>query len=120
MNTKIKAVAAIACGVVACGLSQSAHANLVTDGGFSDNLGQIGFNTSFAPSSWVASGDDMHSYDFILNGTGNSVGVSGNVAMYGPLPASGNGGNYLGVDPVYTPNGGNQPTGVNSISQTIS
>lgn len=120
MNTKIKAVAAIACGVVACGLSQSAHANLVGDGSFEDNLGQIGFNTSFAPSTWTASGDDQHSYDFILNGTGNSVGVSGNVAMYGPLPASGNGGNYLGIDPVYTPAGGNQPSGVNSISQTIS
>jgi hypothetical protein len=119
MNTKIKAVAAIACGVVACGLSQSAHANLVSDAGFNtDSLGQIGFNTTASP--WVASGDDQHSYDFILNGTGNSVGVSGNVAMYGPLPASGDGGNYLGIDPVYTPHTGNTTSGVNSISQTIS
>jgi len=123
MNTKIKAVAAIACGVVACGLSQSAHANLVADGGFSDSTGQIGFNTSFAASSWVASGDDTHSYDFILNGTTTVQGVngSGQVGMYGPLPASagGTGGNYLAIDPVYTPAGGNQASGINSVSQSI-
>ncbi len=79
MNTKIKTIAALACGVVACGLSQSAHANLVADGGFSDSTGQIGFNTSFAASSWVASsGDANSSYDFIFNGSiADSVGANG-------------------------------------------
>jgi len=118
MNTKIKTIAALACGVVACGLSQSAQAsvNLVGDGSFNDSLGQLGFNTS--SPSWVPSGDANHSYDFILNGTSTSVGVEGGINMYGPLPASPDGGNFLGIDPVYTPA---SSSGVqNSVSQTIS
>jgi len=127
MNTKIK-IAAIACGVV-YGLSQVAQAspNLVVDGGFSDATGQLSYNTSSAGWS-IAGGDASHtggdglsSYDFIFNGTANSTGSGGTVGLYGPLPASagGTGGTFLGVDPVYTPNGHNQPQGVNSVFQTI-
>jgi len=115
MNTKIKTIAALACGVVACGLSQSAHANLVGDGSFNDNTGQLGYNTS--SPSWILSGDYNHSYDFIFNGTSGSVGSINTISLYGPLPASPDGGNFLGIDPVYTPASN---TGVqNSIHQTI-
>jgi hypothetical protein len=119
MNTKIKTIA-IACGVVACGLSQVAQAspNLVVDGTFdTDALGQLGFNTSSA--GWTQNGDANHSYDFILNGTSTSVGADGGISMANVVNSP-QGGNYLGIDPVYTPSGGNQPAGVNWVSQTIS
>jgi hypothetical protein len=110
-------------------MSQSAQAspNLVVDGGFSDATGQLSFNTTSAGWS-IAGGNASHtggdgksSYDFIFNGTANSVGADGNVGLFGPLPPSvSGGGNFLGIDPVYTPNGNNQPSGINSVFQTIS
>jgi hypothetical protein len=130
MNTKIKAVAAIACGVVACGVAQSAHANLVADGGFTDSPGQLGTGGSTTAPSWFTGNGVQVSYndcyDWIFNGSNPAPGGPGNgsVALYGPLPASagGTGGTFLGIDPVYTKNGGGTPanSGINSISQTIS
>ncbi|HEY3854377.1 MAG TPA: VPDSG-CTERM sorting domain-containing protein [Verrucomicrobiae bacterium] len=118
MNTKIKTVAAIACGIVAYGLSQSAQAApVVVDGSFSDSLGQLGFNVT--SPGWTQNGDGDHSYDFILNGTGNSLGRDGNVAMAAVTPSP-DGGNYLGIDPVYSHSTGNEPVGNNWVSQTIS
>jgi hypothetical protein len=97
----------------------------VQNGGFETttggSTGQLGFNIT--ATDWTPSADD---YDFIFNPstvtTTGSTGVDGAVKLYGtgaggsgPLPASGNGGNFLGIDPSY-PQSGN----VNSISQTIS
>jgi len=125
MNTKIKAVAAIACGVVACGLSQSAQANLVVDGGFDGATGQLASNGNATSPAWSSGADASHSYGFVFNqATGAATGGPfGTVALYGPPPASTTGGgDYFGIDPVYTPAGGGTAanSGINSVSQTIS
>jgi len=123
MNTKIKTIAAIACGVVACGLSQSAHANLVQNGSFentSSGPGQLNFNTTL--NNWTT-GPAANNYDFVFSGsTADSVGAIGNnglVKLWGPangaangLGASPDGGNFVGVDPVYQ-------SGNNALNQTI-
>jgi len=125
MNTKIKAIAAIACGVVACGLSQSAHANLVSNGSFETttggSTGQVNYG-GFGLTGWTAPAA-ANNYDFVFNGTtSDSVGangIDGTVKLWGPangsangLGASPDGGKFLAIDPAYQ-NGG-------PISQTIS
>jgi len=127
MNTKIKTIAAIACGVVACGLSQSAHANLVSNGSFETttggSTGQINHN-SFGLTGW-STGTDVNNYDFVFSGANaDSVGangIDGNVKLWGPnsatpsangLGASPDGGNFVGVDPAYR-------TSNNALKQTI-
>ena len=86
MNTKIKAVAAIACGVVACGLSQSAHANLITNPGFDGNTGQLNYDTTI--TGWTAAGSAANNYDFIFPGPiadlVGAFGSQGNVSLWGP------------------------------------
>jgi len=140
MNTKIKTIAALACGVVACGLGQSARANLVSNGSFStpsSATGQINHN-GFTVSGWNVTGTDANNYDFIFNGANaDSVGangIDGNVSLWGPntpnatsprvtfpvangLGVSPDGGTFLGVDPQYRQGS----TGNNNVvSQTIS
>jgi len=117
MNTRITTIAAIACGVVAFGMSQSARANLVANGDFESTspaggTGQIGFNIT--ATGWSAPAPNS-SYDFIFAGaTADTLGATGeygNVTLYPTASTSPTGGNFLGVDPSYQ-NGG-------AISQTI-
>jgi len=89
-------------------------------------------------SGWTAAGDGNNNYDFIFSGsTADSVGangIDGNVSLWGPhtpvgsnpttgpvnngLMDSPNGGNFLGIDPNYTPRLGNS-TFQNSVSQSL-
>jgi PEP-CTERM motif len=98
-------------------LSLPAQANLVTNGDFttvSNGVGQFDNNTTVA--NWTNLGSGVTGYNFIFNNasasTTGSPGVFGNVALWGPIPDSPDGGNYVG---------GDGDRGVNRvpISQTI-
>ena len=116
-----KMMAMVATAGLAASLAGSAHAQLVTNGGFETTThggGQMGYNTD--ASGWTTNG-----YNFIFTaGSADNPGVTGqygNLKLWGPnttptssangLPASSpTGGNYVGADGAYQ---------VGAITQTI-
>ena len=78
--------------------ASSAHA-AVLNGGFETNggNGQVGFNTTIA--NWTVGGPPNYFFVFTPGAAPTSVGEFGAVTLYGPVPASPNGGAFVGADP---------------------
>jgi hypothetical protein len=105
--------------VLAAALTTASSASatpILVDGSFSSNTnyGQLGFNASVA--GWTSTG-----YNFVMNPTNASTGVSGDsgtIALWTPSNGSNNGfgpspdgGNFIVIDPVYESG--------HTISQTV-
>src|SRR5579871_108574 len=111
----------VAAAVAAACFASSAHAatNLVTNGDFeqtTNGLGQMGTQGVTNATGWITDG-----YNFIMDGSVDSTGVTGyygNLQLWGPANGSANGfttspagGNFLGADGAYW---------VGGVSQLIS
>jgi PEP-CTERM motif len=112
-SRKFAAIGYAALGALA--LALPAQANLVTNGSFelsSAGPGQMDTNTTV--TGWSTTGSGTNGYNFLFDpatvSTTGSPGEFGNVALWGPISASPDGGNFIGAD------GGVQ---VFPVSQTI-
>ena len=95
-----------------------AATNLVKNGSFSASThgaGELSYNTNVTDWSVLSASKDK-SYDFLFTSghqatTSGSVGNQGVVKLYGAIPNSPDGGNFIAVDPAYQNDG--------PITQTI-
>ena len=101
--------------IAALAFATAAHAQ-VTNGGFETttggSTGQLNFD-GFSATGWSAPPAGIY-YDFVFNSatatTAGATGVDGTVVLWAAT-ASPNGGNFLGSDPDFSPNGPNSTTG---------
>ena len=104
MRKKIAvSIAALTAGLLLAGTASAAVTVAGGNGGFSTNggSGQIGFDTT--ASGWTVAGPPG-SYDFLFNTSNVTTGVAGeygNLALWGPVAASPDGGEFLGADPQF-------------------
>jgi hypothetical protein len=116
-TTVLTGLAALSVSLLLAG-GAGAATNLVQNGGFSQSThgaGELSYNTNVTDWSVLSASKDK-SYDFLFTSghqatTTGSLGNQGIVKLYGSIPNSPDGGNFIAVDPAYQNDG--------PITQTI-